>query len=132
MVLGSPDSISGYGGQRLKVKGACRLTCRYKEKTVMLDIDIVDLLFWARACLDLNIVKLVHKIQTQPETHTSIIEEFADMFKGIGLFPGECVLHLKPSATPVVCPPRRILYALHGKLKDELNEIEKKWTLSKR
>ncbi|KAL6471840.1 hypothetical protein MHYP_G00204900 [Metynnis hypsauchen] len=131
VVLGSPDSyISGYGGQRLKVKGACRLTCRHKEKTIMLDFDIVDVenapaVLGMRACLDLNIVKLVHIIQAQPETHTSITEEFADMFKGIGLFPGECVLQLKPAVTPVVCPPRRIPYALRGRLKDELDKMEK-------
>ncbi|KAL6462444.1 hypothetical protein MHYP_G00288660 [Metynnis hypsauchen] len=131
VVLGSPDGyISGYGGQRLKVKGACRLTCRHKEKTIMLDFDIVDVknapaVLGMRACLDLNIVKLVHIIQAQPETHTSITEEFADVFKGIGLFPGECVLQLKPAVTPVVCPPRRIPYALRGRLKDELDKMEK-------
>lgn len=56
----------------------------------MLDFDIVDVKYALavldmRACLDLNIVKLIHVIQTQPETHTSIAEEFANVFK-LGCF----------------------------------------------
>lgn len=56
-----------------------------------------------RACLALNIVKLVRIVQAQktPKHY----EKFADVFKDIGLFPGGRVLHLKPSAIPVVCPP---------------------------
>ncbi|KAK9539543.1 hypothetical protein VZT92_004643 [Zoarces viviparus] len=64
-------------------------------------------------------------VDAQPKTHTSITEEFADVFKGIGLFPGECTFHLKPSAIPVVCPPCCIPYDLRNRLKDELDEMEK-------
>lgn len=99
-MLGPPDrDISGYGGQRLKVTGACKITCRNINETAMLVFDIVFVkyarpLLCLRACLDL--VKLVHTVEVQPGTHTSIATEFADVFKGIGPFPGECVLHLKP------------------------------------
>ena len=131
ITLGPSDSnISGYGGRRLEVKGACKLACRYKQKTAMLDFDIVYAenappVLGLRACLDLNMIKIVHMVDAQPKAHTNITEEFADVFKGIGLFPGECTFHLKPSATPVVCPPRRIPYALRNRLKDELDEMEK-------
>lgn len=76
-----------------------------------------------RACLDLNIVKIIHTVDAQPEPRMSIMDEYADVFKGIGLFPGECSIHLKPEATPVVCPPRRIPFALRSRLKDELDEM---------
>ncbi|KAJ8332653.1 hypothetical protein SKAU_G00424420 [Synaphobranchus kaupii] len=36
-----------------------------------------------------------------------------------------CSLQLKPSATPVACPPRRIPYALRSQLKEELDEMER-------
>ncbi|KAJ8332643.1 hypothetical protein SKAU_G00424320 [Synaphobranchus kaupii] len=36
-----------------------------------------------------------------------------------------CSLQLKPSATPVACPPRRIPYALRSRLKEELDEMER-------
>lgn len=53
------------------------------------------------------------------------MEKFADVFKGIGLFPGECTIHLNPHATPVVHPPRRIPLALCSHLKEELESMER-------
>ena len=136
-VVLSPQAskLSGYGGHVLNVKGACRLTCRYKEKTVMLDFDIIDAnappVLGMRACLDLNLVKIIHTVNAQPDPHMNIIDEYADVFEGIGLFPGECTIHLKPDATPVVCPPRRIPYALRSRLKEELDEMEKMGIIQK-
>ncbi|KAJ8382941.1 hypothetical protein SKAU_G00037190 [Synaphobranchus kaupii] len=34
----------------------------------------------------------------------SILEEYADVFQGIGEFPGECTFRVAPDTTPVVCP----------------------------
>lgn len=113
----------------LNVKGACRLTCRYKEKNVMLDFDIIDAnappVLGMRACLDLNLIKIIHTVNAQPKPYTNIMDEYADVFEGIGLFAGECTIHLKLGATPVVCPPRHIPSALRSRLKDELDDIEK-------
>lgn len=55
----------------------------------------------------------------------SIIEEYADVFQGIGEFPGECNFCVDPDATPVVCPPRRIPITLRSHLKDELINMER-------
>lgn len=130
VTLGPQTSrLTAYDGQSLKVKGACKLTCQYREKTVMLDFDIVHTnappVLGMRACLDLDLVRLIHMVDVQPKTLTDPTDEFADVFQGIGLFPGECTLHLKPDATPVVCPPRRIPYALRERLKGELDEMVK-------
>lgn len=59
-----------------------------QRQKIMLDLDIVDVknapaVLGMRACLELNIVKMVQVIQTQPRAHTNITEEFADVFKGI-------------------------------------------------
>lgn len=130
VVLGPRVSrLSGYGGHKLNVKGACKLTCKYKDKTVMLDLDVIEAsappVLGMRACLDLNLVKIIHTVDALPEPHMNMMDEYTDVFKGLGLFPGECSLHLKPNATPVVCPPRRIPFALRRQLKDELDEMEK-------
>ena len=88
-VVLSPQAskLSGYGGQVLNVKGACRLTCRYKEKTVMLDFEVIDAnappVLGMRACLDLNLVKIIHTVDAQPKPHMSIMDEYADVFEGI-------------------------------------------------
>ena len=51
-------------------------------------------------------------------------EEYQDVFKGIGLFPGEYYIKIDESVSPVVNQPRRIPQALHSKVKDELDRTE--------
>jgi len=55
-----------------------------------------------RAGLDMNLAKLVLLVKC-----TSILKEFQDVFKGIGEFPGECGIHINPSAVPIVYPAGR-------------------------
>ena len=52
-------------------------------------------------------------------------EEYQDVFKGIGLFPGEHHIKIDETVSPVINPPRRIPQALHSRVKDELNRMEK-------
>ena len=52
------------------------------------------------------------------------MQEFKDVFTGIGLFPGECIIHLKQDAVPVVHPPRKVPVALRKPLKAELKRME--------
>lgn len=47
----------------------------------------------------------------------SVLHEFEDLFRGIGVLPGTCQLHLRSDAIPVMNPPRRIPEALKSKLK---------------
>lgn len=51
-----------------------------------------------KACLDFGLIQLVMSVSQTPGTN--IMDEFLDIFSGIGLFPGECTIHLDPKATP--------------------------------
>uniref|UniRef100_A0A3P9LL44 Gypsy retrotransposon integrase-like protein 1 n=1 Tax=Oryzias latipes TaxID=8090 RepID=A0A3P9LL44_ORYLA len=62
---------------------------------------------------------------------TNSMDEFKDVFTGIGLFPGECTIHLDPKATPVVHPPRRVPHALRSRLKKELENMEEQHIIVK-
>ncbi|MEW8546431.1 MAG: RNase H-like domain-containing protein, partial [Candidatus Thiodiazotropha sp.] len=59
------------------------------------------------------------------------MNEFSELFTGIGVIPGECKLYLKDNAVPVVNPPRRIPEALKGKLKIELDRMERDGIIAK-
>ncbi|XP_041867384.1 uncharacterized protein K02A2.6-like [Melanotaenia boesemani] len=122
--------LSGYGGEKLDIKGTCELKCRRKDLQSSFVFDIVKTaappILGLRACLDLNLVKLVMSVEP-----TSVMEEFADVFKGIGKFPGECNIHIDPSATPVVYPPRRIPFMLRDRLKQELDSMERDGIIAK-
>ncbi|KAK0141090.1 hypothetical protein N1851_021892 [Merluccius polli] len=119
--------LTGYGGQQLAVKGMCKINSAYKERDMTLDFYIVDTkappVLGLNACLDLDLIKLVLSVTAEVD-QKSILEKFSDVFQGIGLFPGECTIHLDPAATPVVCPPRRVPIALRSRLQKELQHME--------
>ena len=58
-------------------------------------------------------------------------KKYSDVFDGIGQLPGECEIYLRPNATPVVHPPRRVPVALRDKLKAELDRMERDQEISK-
>ena len=82
-----------------------------------------------KACLDFGLIKLILSVSDTPDM--SILDEFVDVFTGIGLFPGECTIHLDPNAIPVVHPPRRVPIALRDRLKLELQNMEKQQVIVK-
>lgn len=119
--------LYGYGGEKLSVRGKCNIKCQYKDIHLTLKVHIVDTLappvLGLKACLDFELIKLILSVHSSPET--SVMDEFADVFTGIGLFPGECTIHINPNAVPVVHPPRRVPLALRDRLKEELKNMEK-------
>ena len=72
--------------------------------------------------IELELIKLTYAVDS---TQQNIVSDYADLFKGVGLFTGTCSIHLKDDAVPVVNPPRRIPLALRDKLKDELDTMVK-------
>lgn len=115
------------------------MNCRHKNSTLLLDFHIMDTsappVLAMKACRDLNLVKIVmavsegkDKIDTDCQ---NIIEDNADVFQGIGEFPGKCNFRVDPDVAPVVCPPRKIPTALRSRLKDELDSMEKNGVISK-
>ena len=82
-----------------------------------------------RPCLDMGLVKLIYtctktNVQHKPLTRESILEQYKDVFDGIGLFEGKCSIQTDPTVPPVVHPPRRVPVALKGRLKEELEKME--------
>ena len=63
----------------------------------------------------------IHKL---PNSSDDILKAYADVFQGIGLFPGEYKIQLHQEVEPVVHPPRRIPIALRDRLKSERDRME--------
>ena len=90
-----------------------------KLKFVVVKTNAVPLLGF-RSCQELNLIKIIFAVDNvKPE------EEYQDVFKGIGLFPGEYHIKIDETVSPVVNPPYRILQALHSRVTDELDRMEK-------
>ncbi|KAK2727953.1 hypothetical protein QYM36_008431 [Artemia franciscana] len=63
-------------------------------------------------------------MQPCPDRIKIIIDQYADVFEGIGQLPGVCKLTLKEGAVPTVPPPKRVPFALEKRLKAELDRLE--------
>lgn len=63
---------------------------------------------------------------TQPTFVTKLVEEYADIFQGIGKLKSEGVqIHIDPEAKPTVQPHRRIPFHIRRKVECELDALEK-------
>ena len=77
----------------------------------------------------MKLIKFILNVQNKPATSMKpkmarILEEYGDVFEGIGKLPGKCKIHLKEGAVPTVQPPKRVPFALQEKLKEELDCLE--------
>lgn len=119
--------LTGYGGHTLEVYGYCETTSTYKAKSTTEKFYIVN----CKACKALGLIKVVYAVTSGKENSTQSDHiltyklEYSDIFKGIGTFPGECSFRIDPNVAPVVCPPRRIPFALKERLKTELDHMER-------
>lgn len=53
------------------------------------------------------------------------------MFKGIGKLKNKCKIVVRNDVTPIVRPPRRVPMAIKGKLKETINNFEKRGIIQK-
>ena len=60
-----------------------------------------------------------------------IMEEYSDVFSGLGEFTGEYDIQIDESVRPVQQPPRKFPYVKLDKLKDALQEMERQGVIAK-
>ena len=66
-----------------------------------------------------------------PLTKEEVVEEFPDVFTGLGCMAGSYHIELDDTVAPVIHPPRRVPYSLLDKLKKKLEELEGKDIIQK-
>ena len=64
-------------------------------------------------------------------TKEKILEEFKDVFTGLGHMDGAMHLELDPNIQPKVMPPRRVPVAIKDPLKEELQRLEREGIIKK-
>ena len=82
-----------------------------------------------KTSLELSLIQLTYLVdnpcgQNEICTTELIMREYPDLFKGVGLIPGDIELHLKPDAVQVINAPRRIPVALRERFRTELTRME--------
>ena len=123
--------LTSYTGNMLPVIGMIQLASYHKSKVIQTKFYVVEgnapPLNSLQSSVDLGLVQLTYAVESSfncapPCIDKQLVEkEYGDLFKGIGVLPGEVKLYLKDDAVPVVNPPPE---ALKLKLKAELDTME--------
>lgn len=125
--------LLGYSGTSIEVLGKCSLKVKYKNnyyilKFIVANVNSVPIL-GRQSCEELNVVHRVLGINAQIKS--SILDEFEDVFQGMGCLPGEYRIQLKDNITPVIHAPRKLPIALRDSVKQKLDELVEQGIIAK-
>ena len=129
--------LTGFSGSVIPVLGVARMICKYKDKQIDSDFFVVEAegpppLLGLRACQELSLIKFVRTVDTADvNTESSILDEFNDLFEGLGELEGEHHIEINPEVKPVIHPPRKVPFTLLPKLKHELERMEQLGAIEK-
>lgn len=102
---------------------------KYNAEFVVVKGDYTPLI-GSHASQRMNLVTVQQENIQQVTTNTKSLaldqveEEFRDVFKGQGYLEGKLHLEIDKTVTPVINPPRRVLFLLKDKFKSELDPLE--------
>ncbi len=134
-------TIRSYTGEKIPIKGVCyaRLKCQGidLEEEVMFVVVAHEYqaILGLEACEKYNLVTRVNTVnkdstiasnnpsENVSPIHNQVLNEFADVFKGIGCLPVTYKIKLKADATPVIHAARKVPVSLKDKLEKELTRL---------
>lgn len=112
------------------------LECKTAKHTATLRFHVTSRtdtsILGGTACVDLHLVKRVEALTTLPKppkspaTKEELVERYAEVFTGLGEFPGVHHIHVDPDVVPVIHGCRNIPLSIMDKLKDTLHDLERR------
>ncbi|XP_059061528.1 uncharacterized protein K02A2.6-like [Achroia grisella] len=118
----SPDKTKAqsFCGNYIPIIGSCYIDWIYKNRKYNLYFIISDQncqsVLGKNACDELGLVRRIFAIN---------IDDYDDLFQGVGKLPGKYSIITEIGAQPVVCPVRKIPLGVRDKLFLELERMEK-------
>ena len=121
----SATRLISYTGHKLYPCGTATVLCKYKAQEHHIEFQIIDYdappVLGRSTCTRLG---LLQRIMSVCYTENSILDEYPDLFTGLGCLPGKHSIKIDPGVLPVIHPPRRVPVALRDKLRQELDRME--------
>lgn len=131
-LLPSKTKLTTYTGEAIHCLGKCLLPCKYEGHIYDLEFYVVN------SNSAVNIIGLQSAVQMQlinplckVDLCQEILEEYADLFQGLGCMKDEYDIKIKENASPVVHACRKVPLAIQPRLKAKLDELEKLGVVSK-
>ncbi|XP_063955560.1 uncharacterized protein K02A2.6-like [Lytechinus pictus] len=122
--------LTGYYETNIPVKGRCYVQMEYKGIKHSVQCLIIpgnlQPLLGLRTSEKLYLVKRVYHVdkQTEIKTGKTVVQDYDNVFVGLGCLPGKHHITLKDSAQSVQHACRKVPFPLQKKLKEELDKME--------
>lgn len=122
-LLPSSARLESYSKTCIKPVGKCELTCwvrghKHHALFQVVDGNYIPLLGRA-SCEHMGLIQRINTIENK-----SILDEFPEVFQGLGCLPGKYHISIDPSVPPIIHPPRRVPHSKRDLLKKELDRME--------
>ena len=105
--------LVSYSGHKLDTIAKATLLVGAKEKFFPVEFQVADHkaepVLGLQTCLDLQLIKRIYTANT--EDPNQLLNEYSDVFEGLGCFPGDYNIQLKDIAKPVIHHSRKIPFA---------------------
>lgn len=131
----SDSKLKCFGGQIIYPVGRKIFECIKNNHTYKVLFEVVDYnhkpLLSANACNKLNLIKVCNKVSKLSDEAMEIINNYQDVFEGLGQIKGSVSLEIDEKMKPTIQQPRRIPVPLKNELKKMLDELEKDKIITK-
>ena len=118
--------LKGVGGHNVTVNGKCCIEAQFCRVSLTDTFYVVPgvkcSLLGKLLCEKLHLVKLVCAVENCETGCNTIVENFKDVFEGLGCIPGEHSIVTDETVLPVIHPCRKVPFALQEDLKKSLIE----------
>lgn len=131
--------VLDYSDNEVPILGECLVSCetdkiKKKVKFLITTLDACPIL-GLQACQCLGLIKRLNQVKAENKCHQEtpemVINEFPDVFTGMGRLNRTVKIKLKENYSPHVAAPRKVPLALHSKVKEELARMEESGIITK-
>ncbi|KAK2726721.1 hypothetical protein QYM36_007527, partial [Artemia franciscana] len=134
LIQPTKQKLTSYCGSTIPTAGTCLLSCSYngapeqKHRFFIAGGNSVPILGF-KSSKNMNLVKLFLNIDASDDSKSTpdlgpLLEQYKELFSGIGKIQGKCEVHLKEGVVPTAYPARKMPIAMREKLKQDLNRLE--------
>lgn len=130
--------LKPYSGYQIPSKGVVTLLSEHKGNIYNFEFQVIEIeaVLSAQTCKEMRLLLRIQQPQESqlkeqqriPECLTpkdkNILNNYSDLFQGLGCIPGEHTIKLDPSTPAVVYPPRKVPMSIKDKIKEELDCME--------
>jgi hypothetical protein len=127
-----------FGGARIIPEGKINLKLTHNDVCYNTEFIIikqnVKAILGLSSLLELKLLNTVNDIKcnkTNSNNKNAIINNYHELFQGVGKFEKPLQLHTQPGVEPVVRPPRRVPNALQARLAEKLKSLEERQIITR-